>query len=153
MTGPVHTVRLYRWLLVSALLHSCLLALPQGFLETLLPPRTLPHETAATDLTPDFEDMAISIITMPGTPTAALLEAYEPEEAATPFEETFHAALAGVGPPEPGGGGDSDSRSDTRFFPPIPRLIVPPVMDGLDVSTLSISIRILVGTDGRPVEI
>jgi hypothetical protein len=154
MTGPTHTDRLYRWLVVSLLLHSCLLALPGGFLETLFPPKTASVETAATDLTPDFEDMAISIITMSVAPTAAALDAWEPEDAAAVLPgEIFHPAVPGTGPPEPGGHGDSDSHADTRFFPPIPRLIVPPALDDLDIFTLSVNIRILVDTDGRPVEI
>ena len=154
MRWSTHNVRLYRWIFVSLLLHSCLLALPSGFLERAFPPRTEPLETEPADLTPDFEEIAISIIAMSGEPAAATLEAWEPEEAApAPSEDIFHAARPGTGPPKPGGYGDSDSRADTRFFPPIPRLIVPPDLDDLKVSELSISIRILVGTDGRPVEI
>jgi hypothetical protein len=154
MKRPLRTVGLYRWLLVSLLFHSCLLALPSRFLERIFPTQTPSVETVPTDLTPDFEEMAISVVTMSGEPAAATLEAWEPEDVAEVRPvEAFHAAQPGYGPPEPAGYGDSDSQADTRFFPPIPRLIVPPDLDDLGVSSLSVNIRILVGTDGRPVEI
>jgi hypothetical protein len=149
-----HRPCLYRWLVISILLHSCLLALPGGFLDKMFPPRTESADTRAMDLTPDFEDLAISVITMPGQPASTPVEAWEAdEEAQSAAEESFQPSVPGIGPPEPGGLGDSDSHADTRFFPPIPRLIVPPDLYDLDISTLSIDIRILVGTDGRPVEI
>jgi len=154
MKSSTQSRGLYRWLVLSLLIHSCLLALPSGFLETLFPPRTAPSETAPTDLTPDFDAMAISIISMPGEPGAASAEAGETEDAVpAPPVEAFHAALPGTGPPEPGGQGDSPSSADTRYFPPVPRLIVPPDLDDLGISNLDIRISILVGTDGRPVEI
>jgi hypothetical protein len=154
MTGPVHTVRLYRWLFVSILIHSCLLALPRGFLQTLFPARTMPFETSGRDLTPDFEDIALSVVTMSGKQAVLPVETQEMEEAAVLSQaEAYHTALPGIGPPEPGRRGNSDSHADTRFFPPIPRLIVPPTLDDLDISSLSVSIRVLVGTDGRPLRI
>ena len=154
MTRSTHRPGLRRWLMISLLLHSCLLALPGGFLETVFPARVAPIHTAITDLTPDFEDIAISVIAMSGEPAAVPAETWEPEEAAVVAPaEVLQPSVPGTGSPKPGGYGDSDSPADTRFFPPIPRLIVPPALDDLDVSTLSISIRILVGTDGRPVEI
>ena len=154
MTRLTYRPSLRIWLVVSLFLHSCLLALPGGFLETVFPARTAPANTATTDLTPDFEDLAISVITMSGEPTVAPAETWEPEEAATDAPvEPLGPSVPAAGAPESGGYGDSDSHADTRFFPPIPRLIVPPALDDLDISTLSINIRILVGTDGRPVEI
>ncbi len=154
MTRLTHRPSLRRWLMISLLLHSCLLALPGGFLETVFPARIAPIPIAITDLTPDFEDIAISVIAMSGQPTAAPAETWEPQEAAVVVPaEVLQPSLPGTGSPKPGGYGDSDSPADTRFFPPIPRLIVPPALDDLDVSTLNVNIRILVGTDGRPVEI
>jgi hypothetical protein len=154
MTRLTHRPGLRLWLMVSLLLHSCLLALPGGFLERVFPARTAPVQALITDLTPDFEEMSISIIAMSGEPAIAAEESWEPEEAAAVVpEEPLQPSVPGTGSLEPGGYGDSDSYADTRFFPPIPRLIVPPALDDLDISTLNINIRILVGTDGRPVEV
>ncbi len=154
MIRPAARPSLRLWLMVSLLLHSCLLALPGGFIETVFPSRTAPVRTAVADLTPDFEDIAMGVIAMSEEPAVEPPERWEPEQAAaTVSVEPHQPSMPGTGSLEPGGYGDSDSHADNRFFPPIPRLIVPPALDDLDISTLSINIRILVGTDGRPMEI
>jgi protein TonB len=145
--------RLYVWLALSLVLHSFLLALPASLIELVFPPKPQEVFTAPADLTPDFEAIAISLISVGGE---VMPQTFEP----TPAEEDQPAVLgpprppgAGPGSTERGGGGDSGRLADTRFFPPVPRLIIPPEIDNLGVSALNVDIRILVGADGFPVEV
>jgi protein TonB len=154
MTGLTHRTSLHKWLVVSLLLHSCLLALPVAFLEVLFPTKPEQAPTEARDLTPDFEDMAISIMSVPRESAALAEETSESEEMIADMPPEPPAPSGPVtGSELSGGHGDSDSPADTRFFPAIPRLIVPPALDDLDVSTLTVNLRILVGIDGRPLEV
>lgn len=154
MTRVRHRGGLCAWIVVSLVLHSFLLALPGRFIETVFPTKHEAVHDMPTDLTPDFEEIAISVVRMPGEPAPLPAEIMiaddtEPSVAMEPSQPSAPEA----GPPLPAGYGNSDSHSDTRFFPPVPRLIVPPELHDLEVSVLNIDIRILVGIDGRPVEI
>jgi protein TonB len=56
---------------------------------------------------------------------------------------------------EPGAGGDQGlvAAEQPRFYPPVPRLIVPPSVENLDIKDLTITLRILVDREGRPVQV
>jgi protein TonB len=55
----------------------------------------------------------------------------------------------------PGAGGDEGIlvAPETRYYPPVPRLIVPPSVENLDLEDLTVTLRILVDKWGRPVEV
>jgi hypothetical protein len=131
-----------------------MLALPGRLLEAVFPakPETVPGLQA--DLTPDFEEIAFSVLRLPREPVIVPPEISFSEVADLPVIPEPPRAPGGYGtsgsPGIPGSYGDP---TDTRFFPPVPRLIVPPDLADLNVSTLKIDIRILVGTDGHPLEI
>lgn len=56
---------------------------------------------------------------------------------------------------EPGAGGDDGIIvvEEPIFYPPVPRLIVPPSVQNLDIKDLTITLQILVNKWGRPMEV
>ena len=55
--------------------------------------------------------------------------------------------------PETGGDRGIVVVEEPRFYPPVPRLIVPPSVENLDLADLTIALRILVSRQGRPLEV
>jgi hypothetical protein len=157
MTVGSHRMDLRVWLLVSLAAHSLLLATPHRVIETLFPAKPRPAESRPGDLTADFGQRALRVINIALEEVKAVAEVV-PVEAT---EETVPGPLPGpAGPTEvaatPSGGsayGLDQGGGDTRFFPPVPRLIVPPDLRDLGIAHVSVSMRILVGVDGRPVSI
>jgi protein TonB len=142
------------WLALALVLHSCLFAVPSGIVEAIFPTRPEAQEGPPADLTPDFEDIAIRVMPLPheetpASPEVALAEVTGPQAAPVPPQ----VDSGGQGPAQSNEGGGTGSPADTRFFPPVPRLVVPPDLGDTKVLTLSIELRILVGTDGLPLAI
>lgn len=142
------------WLMVSLLLHSLMLTLPGRVFRVVFPEESVKAGYVSTDLTPDFREIALGIVEIPAEvpPIALPTDEAEPADLPPAPEEAGNPAgdQASRGT---GGRGDRESHADTRFFPPIPRLIVPPDIGNLEVSILRVNIRILVGADGLPKEI
>jgi outer membrane biosynthesis protein TonB len=142
------------WLMVSLLLHSLMLALPARLFQVVFPEESVEVGYGSSDLTPDFQEIAFGVVEIPvevplPTPPA---EETEPADKA-PVPEHARRMGGDHDSRRSGAQGEGESHADTRFFPPIPRLIVPPNIENLEVSILKVNIRILVGADGRPKEI
>lgn len=75
MTRVTHRADLRVWLVLSLVLHTFLLALPGRLIETVFPARPEVVCGMPADLTPDFEDIAISVIRMSREPSPAPVEA------------------------------------------------------------------------------
>jgi hypothetical protein len=152
-----HRTDLRFWLLVSLAAHSLLLAAPHGLIEMVFPERPETAESQPGDLTADFGQHALKVIDIAPDEVPAVADVL-PVEAT---EDAVPDPLPGpAGPPDGadiplqgGGSGSVGGESDTRFFPPVPRLIVPPNLGDLGIAHLSVRIRILVGVDGRPASI
>jgi hypothetical protein len=153
-----------RWLVISAALHLCLLALPVAILEVVFPTGPAPVPRAGKDLTPDFRDIALHLVEPPADAgqaarTGKAGEIQPVDEGPTLPEPELRVAGGEAGLPapvgtatEPGAGGGRPG-IESGFFPPVPRLVVPPDLSDLNVARLSVLVRVLVGTDGRPAEI
>ncbi len=121
----------------------------------------------------DDERPQVEIVANPAVEVAPL-EA-EPEyvqrirdagsRAAQEIPEEAGPAHGGAAPPPtgdgeevsqvPGSGGDEGLLvvPEPRFYPPVPSLIVPPSVQNLDLADLTITLRILVDKEGRPLEV
>lgn len=89
---------------------------------------------------------------------AASNDAREAREETEPVHGAAGLPPAGEGETvseEPGAGGDEGLLvvPEPRFYPPVPRLIVPPSVQNLDLTGLTITLRILVDKEGRPMEV
>jgi hypothetical protein len=138
-----------RWIILSVLIHVTLLLLPMHLFRVIFPKEGVAPYGLPKDLTPDFSEVALSIIQVPQGPVVETAETdpeQEIEEIPFPSGVSLTSppgALEGPGAREP----------EPVFFPPRPRLIVPPPLEDLDITNLRISLRILVGTNGRPEEV
>jgi hypothetical protein len=146
---------LRRWVLVSVLLHACLLLLPTQLLHIFFP-EEMPEmrEGRTTDPWHGLSKMVMVVIPpeeepRPETTDRAVLEIVE--EVLVPAA-TAEPAVSG-GSPE----GADIARADIptgnvepQFFPPIPRFIVPPNLEDLGISAIEINVRILVSSEGVP---
>jgi protein TonB len=131
-----------------------MLALPGRLLDAVFPAKPEAVPGVQADLTPDFEEIAFSVLRLPREPVIVPPEISISEVADLSVVPEPPQAPGGYGPSgAPGIAGSYGPPTDTRFFPPVPRLIVPPDLADLHVSALKIDIRILVGTDGHPLEI
>jgi hypothetical protein len=143
------------WLALSALLHCALVFLPIDVLDAIFPRGTPVPVGTPADLVPDFADLALAVIQL-GSPTD------RPDLDRGRREDLRAAAdlMAGIdlGTVQPDRGLESGARQETAEtpeldFPPVPRLIIPPALDDLGVRTLSLTLRILVADDGKPVRV
>jgi hypothetical protein len=154
MMGATYRTDLRTWLFVSLILHLLLLALPQRLFELVFPERPEEVHVIPGDLTPDFQEIALNDIRISVDEVSAPPEILPAEETDPAVEPEPSLSMDGTGAlPEGSGSGAPDYHVDTRFFPPVPRLIVPPNLDDMGIATIAIEIRILVGVDGRPVRI
>ena len=121
----------------------------------------------------DDEEPQVEITTNPAVEVAPLeaepeyverLREAEPEaERHSPEDAADSHGAAGPPPTgrgetvsdEPGAGGDEGLLvvPEPRFYPPVPRLIVPPSVQNLDIADLTVTLRILVDKEGRPIEV
>jgi protein TonB len=145
-------------LLASVLIHAAFILLPARVFEPLLSYRATPGASPPKDLTPDFAEIAMTVIgtdqvTMPvptetrapPSPAADRGSDLGPisQPAAPSTDETGGAPETETGPgPAPD--------TEAALFPPLPRLIVPPRLENLDAGTMTINLRILVGRSGEP---
>jgi hypothetical protein len=167
--------RLLIWMAASLLLHAALLIVPVRFYDTLFPPRGS-AEVFPPDLTPGFDRMALFVVDLDGHTGPSGSGAVEEAglESRTAERETFQRPESGRGVEPPDipeiPGTDPASRpemsstgtrasaaargvGDDTLFPPVPVLVVPPDLGDLDLDRSSVSLRVLVGPDGKPVEI
>jgi protein TonB len=82
-------------------------------------------------------------------------EIEEPEPAESPQVEmpvTAPAETWGQSS-EPPAGESGDASVEPQFFPAVPRYIVPPTLADLEVASIEVRVRILVGTTGRPEQV
>jgi protein TonB len=120
----------------------------------------------------DDEEPRVEIVTNPAVEVAPLeaesdyverlMESATPEDTESRPEPEPPSGSAGPRPtgegPEvdesPGAGGDEGIIVvEPRFYPPVPRLIVPPSVENLDLEDLTITLRVLVSKTGRPLEV
>jgi protein TonB len=120
----------------------------------------------------DDEEPQVEIVTNPAVEVAPLEAESEYVErlmdSATPQDDESRPQTeppsgaagpqpTGEGPEvydQPGAGGDEGVLVvEPRFYPPVPRLIVPPSVENLDLEDLTITRRILVNKRGRPIEV
>lgn len=159
MTALRRRSTLRKWILISILIHIGLILIPIHFYDVFFP-RKAPTPVGTTrDLTPDFAIMAMKVIApqdRPSQPPASMIPAVPTQEEVTDdqapdtSEETSDSR--GSAPPT-GSTGDPTGDAEPPYFPPVPRYIVPPALDDLGIGTISIDLRILVGTTGKPLEI
>ena len=139
------------WVIVSALLHITMLLVPAGFLDFLFP-RTPPSlQGGPRDLTPDFTDIALSLTPIREnevTPESAVTVDISDEDVAQP--DPGSQVTSPAGPPTQVG---MPAGELMPLFPPVPRLIVPPALDDLGISSLHINLKILVDTYGIPEQV
>jgi hypothetical protein len=156
---------LYRWIAISLAAHIVLLLLPADFYRTIFPRRTVGSGGGMRDLTPDFAEVAIAILLPPAEPVAELAEEV-PEEAeeteeepvATPsvapsVESSGEGGGTGEGIDGSGGEAAGEPTGEAVFFPARPRLIVPPALEDLEIKSLRVDLKILVGADGVPEQV
>lgn len=151
---------LYKWIAISLAAHVILLLLPAHIFEAIFFQRTGGFSGGSRDLTPDFADIALSVLNLPSGPVVQV-PAEQPDETAEAEEAPLPSGPPSGSPPadSPGegtgsgegmGSGEGPSVADAVFFPARPRLIVPPAMDDLRIKSLSVDLRILVDADGIP---
>jgi hypothetical protein len=148
MTFSRATPNLYRWVAVSVLIHAALLFVPMRIFEAVFPRDRAQSYGLPRDLTPDFSEVAIAVVQMPQVPVVEAVDGPVEEIDDILFPRVASPAI----PPTEGGGGGHPAAAP-QYFPPRPRLIVPPHLDDLDISDVRISLRILVGINGRPEEV
>jgi hypothetical protein len=161
---------LYRCIAISLAAHIILLLLPAGIFQTVFPRRTSGLVGTSRDLTPDFAEVAISVLRPPAGSVVEVAEEV-PEETSQVEDVT---EISPVIPPAAGSPQGSGERTgpgygngqaegskgsaraaadDAVFFPARPRLIVPPTLEDLQIESLRVDLRILVGADGVPREV
>ena len=148
MTPTRATSNLYKWVAVSILIHVSLLLVPMRIFDAVFPRDRVGPHGLPKDLTPDFSEIAIAVVQVPQVPVVEAVEG--------PFEEMdeiLFPRVAGPAVPPTEGGGQGYPDIKPPYFPPRPRLIVPPPLEDLDITGLRISLRILVGPNGHPQEV
>ena len=161
---------LCRWIAVSLAAHIILLLLPADIFQAVFPRRATGPGGTARDLTPDFAEVAISILRPPSGPAVEVAEevfeetreveeidqmtpAIPPAAQSAQGSEEGTGLSDGSGPVESSEGSGRDAAGDAVFFPARPRLIVPPTLADLEIASLRVDLRILVGADGVPQEV
>lgn len=143
------TTSLWKYIVPAVLLHLAILLLPGHVYEVFFPSTSPEDSGPPSDLMPDFEQYAIHVV---------YIDDEEPqvEIVTNPAVEVAPPAGEGVTTgEEPGSGGDEGLLvvPEPRFYPPVPRLIVPPSVQNLDLADLTVTLRILVDREGRPMEV
>lgn len=119
----------------------------------VLPPEAEPeYVEEALDAGPqETQDVSPALRTLPGDEGASAQEAGPPQGAAAPPTTDEGSTIDRT----PGAGGDEGilAVEEPRFYPAVPRLIVPPSVEDLDLADLTITLRILVNKYGRPLEV
>ena len=161
---------LYRWIAISLAAHIILLLLPAEIFRTIFPRRAAGPGGTLRDLTPDFAEVAIAILRPPaGSVVEVTGEVLEEEEVVEEAEEispevppdaTFPEGPGeGTGPGDGSGteegpeGSAAEAAGEAVFFPARPRLIVPPTLEDLEIESLRVDLKILVGADGVPEQV
>jgi hypothetical protein len=146
---------LRKWVAVSVLLHAGLLLLPAQFLQIFFP-REMPvlRPGRTTDPWPGFSKIAMVVVPLEEemvSEAEARVELKVEEEDLIPTLTSEPSASGGS--PE----GSAIARAsvpagnvEPEFFPPVPRFIVPPTLEGLGIATLEVTVRILVTAKGMP---
>jgi protein TonB len=159
MTALRRRSTLHIWIIVSVLVHIALILIPIHFLDIFFPRKGPTPIGTTRDLTPDFAIMAMKVITprdqpsqLPASVTFRVPEEEEATEDQVP--DIPQAISAGQdATSQTGATGSPAGDFEPPYFPPVPRYIVPPTLDGLNIGTITLDLRILVGATGRPVEV
>jgi hypothetical protein len=167
------TAAAWKWIIPSVLLHAALVLLPIAVFETFFPTGAPERGGPPGDPTPDFEKHSIHLVYMqdeePRNDVTHGMDRLAEEETARILVHGGDSALsreshrvpvqpasAGAGNPDWTAGGGEDgpvAAEEPRFYPPVPRLIVPPSVEKLDIAGLTVTLRIHVDKKGRPLEI
>lgn len=142
-------------------MHVCLLVVPGRLVEIIFPREAPSHdENGITDPWPDFYDIALVVVSMPDRSAARaqtpLTLDTEDEESLLPAAAPSPQVPSGSSGDDAGQAGDSSpspGHAEPLYFPPLPRLIVPPTLEDLGIASLRVNIKILVGADGVPEEV
>ena len=166
----------WKYIIPAILFHVAILLLPGTIYETFFPSSGPRQGGPPSDLTPDFEKFSIHIVYIENEEPRIEVreESIEPADdevnVMAVTEDGAGSQPAGPVPQEgvsvsgghssdmdtlPGHGGEDGLIvvEEPRFYPPVPSLIVPPSVEGLDVADLTIRLRIRVNKHGRPVEV
>jgi outer membrane biosynthesis protein TonB len=145
------------WMLLSVLIHAALFLTPARLFELVFPQDRVTSSEGPRDLTPDFAEISLSIIPLPEEPPpeVPMPQPLDMEKVQLQIDpQPKPTVSAKPGDPKPAddrhGLGEDSQPNRSHFFPPRPRLIVPPTLEDLDVSVIRINLRILVDKNGYP---
>lgn len=151
MTFTRATPGLRKWVVISVLIHVALLLVPVHIFEAVFPRDRVRSYGLPKDLTPDFSEIAIAVVQVPLVPVVEAVDG--PVDEIEEIEEILFPRASSPAIPSAESGGEGYPYLRLQYFPPRPRLIVPPPLEDLDITDLKVSLRILVGTNGRPQEV
>ncbi len=161
------TTPLWKYLIIAVLLHLAVVLIPGRIYEVFFPTSAPRDAGPPRDLMPEFEEFAIHVVYIGDEEPKVEIRATPPAEVAAPEAAPDHAdRRAETGPPrrgrtpqepEPpageGAGEGTPPAAEPRFYPPVPRLIVPPSVENLDLEDVTVTLGILVDKEGRPLEV
>lgn len=154
--------RFRMWLILSILIHAGLVLVPARLLDVFYPREKysldeghgdadfefvanyeVPHSAEWLDRLPEGLNLLLP----------AEIEEPEPiESQETQVSVTAPAETHGQSG-EAGASARGDASVEPQFFPAVPRYIVPPTLADLDVASIEVRLRILVGTTGLPEQV